>query len=93
MIQHATEPIICPLFCIPSLVAQTVKNLLAVPETWVQSLGREDPLEKGVAIHSGDFCLENPTDRGAKQATIHGVAKSRARLSDFTFTSHFSLNV
>ena len=33
-------------------VAQTVKNLLAVQETGVQSLGREDPLEKGMAIHS-----------------------------------------
>ena len=35
-----------------SLVAQTVKNLSAVQETWVQSLGQEDPLEEGVATHS-----------------------------------------
>ena len=35
-----------------SLVAQTVKNLPAVQEMWVQSLGWEDPLEKGMAIHS-----------------------------------------
>ena len=35
-----------------SLVAQTVKNLSAVQELWVRSLGREDPLEKGKAIHS-----------------------------------------
>ena len=35
-----------------SLMAQTVKNLSAMWETWVQSLGREDPLEKGVATHS-----------------------------------------
>ena len=34
-------------------------------------------------------CLENPMDRGAWQAAVHGVAKSRARLSDFTFTFHF----
>ena len=34
------------------LVAQTVKNLPAVQETWVQSLGQEDPLEKGIATHS-----------------------------------------
>ena len=34
-------------------------------------------------------CLENPTDRGAWWAAVHGVAKSRARLSDFTFTFHF----
>ena len=32
------------------------------------------------------YCLENPMDRGAWQAIVHGVAKSRARLSDFTFT-------
>jgi len=35
-----------------SLVAQTVENLLAMQETRVQSLGQEDPLEKGMAIHS-----------------------------------------
>ena len=34
-------------------------------------------------------CLENPTDGGAWKAAVHGVAKSRARLSDFTFTFHF----
>ena len=34
-------------------------------------------------------CLENPMDRGAWWATVHGVAKSRTRLSDFTFTFHF----
>ena len=34
-------------------------------------------------------CLENPMDRGARQAAVHGVAKSRIRLSDFTFTFHF----
>ena len=36
------------------------------------------------------YCLKNPMDRGAWQATVHGVAKSRTRLSDFTFLSfHF----
>ena len=34
-------------------------------------------------------CLENPMDGGAWWATVHGVAKSRRRLSDFTFTFHF----
>ena len=34
-------------------------------------------------------CLGNPMDRGAGWATVHGVAKSRARLSDFTFPFHF----
>ena len=39
-----------------------------------------------MATHSQYSCLENPTDRGAWRATVHGVAKSRTRLSDFTFT-------
>ena len=34
-------------------------------------------------------CLENPLDRGAWKAAVHGVPKSRTRLSDFTFTFHF----
>ena len=34
-------------------------------------------------------CLENPMDRGAWRAAVHGVAKSRTRLSDFPFTFHF----
>ena len=38
--------------CRASLVAQLVKNMLAVRETWVQFLGWEDPLEKGKATHS-----------------------------------------
>ena len=47
---------------VQSLVAaQTVKNLPAVWETWVLSLGQEDPLEEGMATHSS---LENPMDRG-----------------------------
>ena len=37
-----------------------VKNLLAMQETWVQSLGREDPLEKGVAIHSSILAWRIP---------------------------------
>ena len=36
----------------PSLVAQMVKNLLAMRVTWVRSLGQEDPLEKRIATHS-----------------------------------------
>ena len=34
-------------------------------------------------------CLENPTDRGAWWATVHGVVKRRTQLSNFTFTFHF----
>ena len=53
---------------------QWVKNLPAMQETWVQSLNREEPLEKEMAIHSN--ILETPTDKGAWQATVHGFAKS-----------------
>ena len=67
-----------------SLVAQRLKRLPAMWETWVRSLGREDPLEKEMATHSSILCLENPMDGGAWYATVHRVAKSRTRLSDFT---------
>ena len=62
---------------LPSLVAHMVKNLPAMQETQVQSLGWEDPLEKGMATHSSISCLEISADRGAWRATIHGVAKSQ----------------
>ena len=39
-------------FFVASLVAQTVKSLLAMQETWVRSLGQEDPLKEGMATHS-----------------------------------------
>ena len=39
---------------------QTVKNLPAIQETWVQSLGQEDPLEKGMANHSGILAWKFP---------------------------------
>ena len=58
-----------------SLVAQMVKNPRAVQETRVQSLGQEDPLEKGIGNPLQYSCLENSMDRGAWQAIVHGVAK------------------
>ena len=48
-----------------SLVAQMVKNSPAVPETWVWSLGWEDPLEEGMATHSSILAWRIPTHRGA----------------------------
>ena len=56
-----------------SLIAQLVKNAPAMRETWVQSLGQEDPMKMEMATHFSS-CLDNPTDRGAWQATVHGVA-------------------
>ena len=43
-----------------SLVAQMVKNLPAVQETWVRSLGQKDPLEEGMATHSSIFAWQIP---------------------------------
>ena len=65
-----------------SLVAKTVKNLPAMQETRVQSLGWEDPLEKGIATHSNCSCLKNSMGRRAWKATVHGAAKSQTQLSD-----------
>ena len=62
-----------------SQMAQLVKNLSVMPETLVRSLGREDPLERGVATHPLQHsCPENLVDRGAWWATVQGVAKSQA---------------
>ena len=65
-------------------MAQRLKCLPAVQETWVRSLGWEDPLEKEMATHSSILGLENSMDGVAWWATVHGVAKSQTRLSDLT---------
>ena len=54
------------------LVTQTVKNLLAMWETWVQFLGWEDPLEEGMATHSSNLALRIPMDREAWQVIVLG---------------------
>ena len=63
-----------------SLVAEKVKNLSAMKETWVRSLSQEDSLEKGNGNPLQYSGLENRMDRGAWQDTVHGVAKTRPRL-------------
>ena len=62
-----------------ALMAQLVKNLTAMRETWVQSLSCEDPLEKGMATHSSILAWRIPQ-----------TAKSRTRLSYFHFQRHLS---
>ena len=64
------------------MVAQTVKNLPAMQETWVRSLGWEDPLEEGMATHSSILAWRIPMHRGTWCAAVHGVTKSQTRLSD-----------
>ena len=46
-----------------------------MPETWVQFLGQEDPLEKEMATHSSILARRIPMDRGVWQATVHGVTR------------------
>ena len=57
-------------------VAQMVKNPPAMWETWVRSLGQEDPLEEGMATHSSMLAWRIPKDRGAWWAAVLGVAQS-----------------
>ena len=59
-----------------------IKNLPAIQETKVGSLGREDSPEEENGYPPQFFCLENPMDSGAWQATIHEVAKSQTLMSD-----------
>ena len=65
-----------------SLGAQMVTSPLAMQETGVQSLGREDPLQEGMATRSNILAWRIPMDRGAWQTSVHGVTKSQTRLSD-----------
>ena len=60
-----------------ALVAQMVKNLPAMWETWVQSPDQEDPLEKETAIHSSILAWRIPWTEEPGGATVHGVSKSQ----------------
>ena len=68
-----------------SLVVQRVKCLPAMQETWVQSLGWEDPLEKEMATHSSILAWKIPwmEEPGRLQSMR---SQSQTRLSDFIFT-------
>ena len=74
--------LLCP-FANLSLVAQIVKNLLVMQETWVRSLGWEDPLEKRMATHSSFLAWRIPW-------TDFGIIKSQTWLSQLT---HFALTL
>ena len=69
-------------------LAQTVKRLSTIWETWVRSLCREDPLEKEMAIHSSTITWKIPWTEEPGKATVHGVAKSWTQLSELhSFTA------
>ena len=65
-----------------SLAGQRVKNLPAMQEIRVQSLGCEDPLEKVNGNPLQCSCLENAMDRGAWWATVRGVVQSQIQLTN-----------
>ena len=70
-----------------------VKNLPAnagTQEMWVQSLGWEGPLEEEVATHSSILTCKNPMDRGAWQATVHGVTKESDTTEQLSTHRHAS---
>ena len=58
-------------------MVQMVKNLSAMLETWVQSLGQEDPLMRGMATQSSILAWRIAMDRGAWRATVHGVTNKQ----------------
>ena len=66
----------------PSPVAGTVKNLPAVQETQVRSLGQEDPLEKGMDNHSSILAWRIPWTEEPCGIPVHGISKSQTQLSD-----------
>ena len=66
-------------------MAQRLKLLPAMQETWVQSLGREDPLEKEMATHCSIIVWRIPWMEELGGLQSNGVTKSRTQLSDFPF--------
>ena len=68
---------------VDSLVAQRVKRLPTMQETQVQSLGREHPLEKGMAIHSSTLAWKIPWTEKSGRLQSMG-SQSWTQLSDFT---------
>ena len=73
-----------------SLVAQMVKNLPAMRQTWVQSLGWEDPLEKGKANHSSILAWRIPWTEEPGRLQSMGL-QSWTQLSKFHFHFHMYL--
>ena len=66
-------------------MAQRLKRLPPMRETWVRSLGREDPLKKEMVTQSSILAWRIPwTEKTGRLHIVHGVAKSRTRLSNFT---------
>ena len=67
-----------------------VKDAPAMWETWVRSLGKEDPLEEGMTTHSGILAWRIAMNRGAWWAAVHGVTRSGTRLKRLSISSSSS---
>ena len=73
------------------ILAEEIETSSDVDNRLMVTKGRRggESQEFGISTPLHYSCLENPMDGGAWWAAVHGVAKSRTRLSDFTFTFHF----
>ena len=71
-------------------LAQRLKCLPPMWETWVQSLGWENPLEEGMATHSSILARRIPMDRGGWRVTVHRITKSWTRLSNYAQHTEYS---
>ena len=75
-------------------MAQSLKELSATRETWVRSLGWEDCLRKEMATDTSTIAWKIPwMEEPGRLHTVHGVTKSRTRLSDFTMCMQRFLKV
>ena len=72
------------VFCVPSLVAQMVKNLTAMQQIWIRSLGWEDPLKKGMATHSSILAWRIP--RTEEPGGLQSLGSQRVRHDWVTLT-------
>ena len=67
-----------------------VKNLPAVGETWVLSLGQEDPLEKEMSTHPHILAWRIPWTEGAWQTSVRGVPKSQTQQKQPTLSGNYN---
>ena len=91
LVMLSNHLILChPVFLLPFLISQMVKNLPAMQETWVQSLVQKDPLEKGMATHSSILAWRIPWTE--EPGRLQSMGSQRVRHDWVTFYLRFSYN-